>query len=283
MKNFQIKAKILSQKKIKGSYWYCELSAAEIAKNALPGQFINIKVNNDYEPLLRRPISIRGVSGAKIKIFYEVVGKATETLAQRKKGEPLDIIGPLGNGFDSGGKKTGNRRQILVAGGMGVAPLIFLAEKLAELKTQNSKLKTLVLVGARTKDQLLCVKEFKDFGCDVKIATDDGSAGFKGRVSDLLKHLLSTIRHHRLSTIYACGPKPMLREVADIADGYRIPAQLSLEEHMSCGIGACLGCAIKVKSQKVPACRQAGKVKSGFEYKRVCKEGPVFNAEEIIW
>ncbi len=266
MKIFQVKAKVLSQKKIKGSYWHCELNAPQIAKCSLPGQFINIRVNDDYEPLLRRPISIHGVSGTRIKIFYEVVGKATEILSQRKKGEPLDIIGPLGNGFDPGKQKTEDRRQVLVAGGMGVAPLIFLAEKLTEVKSQKSKVKTVVLIGARTKDELLCVNDFKKLGCDVKIATDDGSSGFKCRVSELLKHLLSTSRYP-LSTIYACGPKLMLKAVADISNERGIPAQLSLEEHMSCGIGACLGCAVKTK---------AG-------LKRVCKEGPVFIAEDLIW
>lgn len=100
MKNFQLKAKILSQTEIKDNYWYCELSAPQVAKNALSGQFINIRVSDNLDPLLRRPISIHRVSGAKIKIFYEVVGKATEILAQKKKGEYLDIIGPLGNGFE---------------------------------------------------------------------------------------------------------------------------------------------------------------------------------------
>ena len=261
MKTFQVKAKILRQKKIKGNYWHCELNAPQIAKNALPGQFINIRVNDDYEPLLRRPISIHGVSGTKIKIFYEVVGKATEILAQRRKGESVDIIGPLGNGFDFGKQKRANKKQILVAGGMGVAPLTFLAEKLREIQNPKSKTQNVVLIGARTKDQLLCVQDFKKSGCDVRISTDDGSSGFKGRVTDLLKEVLSA------DMIYACGPKPMLKAVADIANERGVWAQLSLEEHMSCGIGACLGCAVKTK---------AG-------LKRVCKEGPVFNAGDIIW
>jgi len=254
MKSFQLKVKILSQNKIKGSYWHCELNAAEVAKCVLPGQFINIRVADDFEPLLRRPISIHGVSGTKIKIFYEVVGKATEILAQKKKGELLDIIGPLGNGFDLGRQKTGNRKQILVAGGMGVAPLMFLAEKLKKSRTQ-------VLIGARTKNQLLCAQDFKKLGCDVKIATDDGSFGFHGRVTDLLREVLPA------DMIYACGPQPMLKAVADIANERGIPAQLSLEEHMSCGIGACLGCVVKTK---------AG-------LKRACYEGPVFCAKDLIW
>ena len=189
MKNFQLQAKILSQTKIKDNYWYCELSAPQVAKNALPGQFINIRVSDNFDPLLRRPISIYGVSGAKIKIFYEVVGKATEILAQKKKGEFLDIVGPLGNGFNYLAPGTHHLAPILVAGGMGVAPLVFLAEKLKSTKP-------LVLIGARIKKEILCAREFKALGCEVKIATDDGSRGFKGKVTDLLKHHLSPITYH---------------------------------------------------------------------------------------
>ena len=258
MKNFQLKAKILAQTNIKDNYWHCELNAPQVAKNALPGQFINIRVSDNFVPFLRRPISIHGTSGAKIKIFYEVVGKATETLAQKKKGELLDIIGPLGNGFNFGKPENKNQEPVLIAGGMGVAPLMFLAEEL--------KVKGLILIGARTSEDLLCVKDFKKLGWAVQVATDDGSSGFKGRVSDLLKNMLST---QRLGSypIYACGPKPMLKAVADISDEHALSAQLSLEEHMSCGIGACLGCVVKTKDG----------------LKRVCKEGPVFLAKDLIW
>jgi len=259
MKNFQLSARILSQKKIAGNYWHCELAAPLIAKNAWPGQFINIRVNDTYDPLLRRPLSIHGVNGARIKILYKVVGKATEILARKKKGELLDIIGPLGNGFACGKRKTENGKQILVAGGMGVAPLVFLAGRLRKTTLQ-------VLIGARTKEELLCVNDFRKAGCPVSIATDDGSAGFKGRVSDLLKQLLQESQS-RPQTIYACGPRPMLKAVADIANERGIPGQLSLEEHMSCGIGACLGCVVETKGG----------------LKRVCKEGPVFAAKELAW
>ena len=264
MKAFQLKAKILSQIRIKDNYWHCELDAPAVAKNALPGQFVNIRVSDNLDPLLRRPISIHVVSGTKIKIFYEVVGNATKILAQRKAGESLDIIGPLGNGFDC--QAAGAKYPVLVAGGMGVAPLIFLAEKLAEVKRKKSKVKTIVLIGSKTRTQLFCVNDFKKRGCQVKIATDDGSSGFKGRVSDLLKNLLST-QHPAPSTIYACGPKPMLKATAILSETHKIPAQLSLEEHMSCGIGACLGCVVETKDG----------------LKRVCKDGPVFNAQEIIF
>ncbi len=253
----QIKAKITYNKKIKGNYFHIALKAPGIALEAKPGQFVDIKVSDSCEPLLRRPFGIHKVKGTEIESLYEVVGPATQALSRRKAGEYLDIIGPLGNGFTPAVKK--GALNILVAGGMGVAPLVFLAERL-------KKNKNLVLIGAKTKEQVVCVKEFKDLECGTRVATDDGSAGFKGYVSGLLEKILSGT-HSPESAVYACGPSPMLKEVSRVAKKYNIPAQVSLEEHMACGVGACLGCATKTKS--------------GF--KRVCKEGPVFNSDEIIW
>ena len=284
---FLVKAKIIYNKRIKGNFFHCKFIASEIAKAAKPGQFVDIRISDGYEPLLRRPFGVHKVKGKIFEILYEVVGNGTQTLSQKKAGECLDILGPLGNGFSIIRKieKQENLKTILVAGGMGVAPLTLLAKEL-------KKHKPVVLIGAKTKSHITCEAEFKKLGCDVKIATDDGSRGFKGYVSDLLEHLLSTIPaaggfasggDYRLSTIYACGPRQMLKEICRIAKEHGLPAQISLEEHMSCGVGACLGCVVKVRSQKVPACRQAGKVKTEFEYKRVCKEGPVFDAQGIIW
>lgn len=266
---FQINARVLYNKRIKKNYYEIALSAPEIAKSAMPGQFVNIKVTEGIEPLLRRPFSIHQIyRQAGIKILYEAIGRGSEALARRKSGELLDIIGPLGNGFDYYGRRaTGDGRRILVAGGMGTAPLVFLAEKLA--KTKN-----LVLLGARTKDDILCEREFRELGYEVKIATDDGSRGFKGYVSDLLIKTLSTV-HYQLSTIYACGPSLMLKEISRIAKGCDIPAQVSLEAHMACGIGGCMGCVIKTTDD---ACLPAGR-----GYKRVCKDGPVFAASRVIW
>ena len=293
---FEASAKVIYNRKIKKGYFEIALSAPKIAGNALPGQFVNIRVSGGLEPLLRRPLSIHRVRGNKIFLLYEVFGKGTEMLSEKKAGEYLDIIGPLGAGFSL--HITHYTSHILVAGGMGTAPLIFLAEKLAEIKNQKSKIKTLVLIGARTKKDILCEDEFRKLGCEVKIATDNGSRGFKGYVSELLTQELSTIDYFGqaqgpppLTAVYACGPKLLLKEISRISFENDIPAQLSLESHMACGIGACMGCMIKVKSQKSPA--KAGsrrmlsngreKAKSDFEYKRVCKEGPVFAAREIIW
>ena len=255
----QIKAKIISNHRLAGNYGNLEFESGIIAKQASAGQFVNIRVADALEPLLRRPISIHGVKAPKVKIIYEIIGKGTQILSARKPGEFLDIIGPLGNGFDYSRPlaKSTQAKNILIAGGMGVAPLVFLAEKLKLSKP-------LVLIGARTKKQILCPQEFKSLGCTVKLATDDGSVGFKGRVTDLLRIVLEQTKPLGL---FSCGPQPMLKTVAEIAGENKINAQLSLEEHMACGIGACLGCEVLTKTG----------------YKSVCKDGPVFSSEELIW
>ena len=224
-----------------------------------------LKVSDLQGPLLRRPLSIHRVDKEKIEMLYERVGKGTEILSQRKAGEFLDVIGPLGNGFTLPPKNR-EFKAVLVAGGMGVAPLVFLAQRLATGKRKSAGDRIQVLIGARTKQQLLCEKEFKKLGCDVKIATDDGSAGFSGRVTGLLERALLTQDYQR-TIVYSCGPKPMLRELVRICRKKLIPAQVSLEEHMACGIGACLGCVVNTVGG----------------YKRVCKEGPVFEAEKLIY
>ncbi len=154
---------------------------------------------------------------------------------------------------------------MLVAGGMGVAPLIFLAEKLKRIPKSKSQT-TIVLIGGRTKNHILCANEFKKLGCKVLISTDDGSLGTKGRVTNLLENVLRKINDPNRAIIYACGPRPMLKGVATICEKFGNKGQLSLESHMACGIGACLGCIVQTQDG----------------YKRVCREGPVFNADELV-
>jgi len=254
----QEKVRIVAKQKIGRDYFKLSLCSPRISALAQAGQFVVIRASTGDVPLLRRPFGVHHVGKASFDILVEVVGTATKILSQKKQGEYLDVIGPLGNGFRFGTQGTRHKTQVLVAGGMGVAPLFFLAEKLKGIPK-------VVLIGARNKKQVLCEKEFKKLGCDVKIATDDGSKGFKGKVTELLREILVTGRKH--ATIYACGPKPMLKEISRIAKNNNLSGQISLEEHMSCGIGACLGCVVKTKTG----------------LKRVCKEGPVFAAKDIIW
>ncbi|MDP2766214.1 MAG: hypothetical protein Q8O41_02000, partial [Candidatus Methanoperedens sp.] len=168
MKAAQIKAKIISNQRLSGNYWHLEFESGRIAKYAVAGQFVNIRVTDGPAPLLRRPISIHRVKGAKIKLFYEVIGAGTRVLSKRNPGEFLDIIGPLGNGFDyRGSAKAKEGKNVLIAGGMGVAPLVFLAQRL--LRPSGARNDTIVLIGAKTKEQILCAQEFKTLGCGVKL------------------------------------------------------------------------------------------------------------------
>lgn len=266
-RTFQTKAKVIKNIEVIENYYKIVVLSPAIAKAAQPGQFLQVKVGDNYKPLLRRPFGIHRVNGPNVEMLFEVVGQGTEALAQRRPGEYMDIIGPLGKGFYAGDGGPGHS-AILVAGGMGIAPLAFLVERLRRNRQGKSCIrKSLVLIGARTKKQLLCESELKKLGCKVRVSTDDGSKGFKGKVTGLLAGVLRSTRHAPGSRIYACGPRPMLKEVARMAREYNLPAEVSLEEHMACGIGACLGCVVKTKDG----------------YKRVCKEGPVFDSREIVW
>lgn len=257
----QIKAKIIDNKEVAPAVFKLSVIAPQIARRSKPGQFLNIKVNDTYQPLLRKPLGINSIKPGKgqIDILYKVVGKGTQALSVRRKGENLDILGPLGKGFDYRSKFLKHKAKILIAGGIGVAPLLFLAE---QLKERN----VIVIIGANTKSQLLCEKEFKALGCDVKIATDDGSKGLKGTAAELLRHLV-TNADSKQSAIYACGPKSMLKAVSAIGQKYCSSCYGLLEEYMACGTGACFGCVVLTEA--------------GF--KRVCKDGPVFELGSIEW
>ena len=241
------------------------LEAPYIAKNAKPGQFIQVRCSNGLDPLLRRPFSIHRLKaqGSRLKgieILYEVLGKGTELLAGKKKGESLNVLGPLGNGFTMPSAFSLQPSAILVAGGIGVAPLIFLAEKLKEIRI-------MVLLGARTKNLILCEKDFKKATPEVYVSTDDGTYGSQGFVSKLFHKILKTTESKFETIVYVCGPHGMLKCIADICQERKFKCQVSLEEKMACGIGVCLGCAVKTKSGT----------------KLACKDGPIFNASELIW
>ena len=261
---------ILDNKEIASGYFLMKLSSSHTARNAFPGQFLHIKCSTNNNLLLRRPLSIHRIINKKyVEILYKVVGKGTNYLSKKEKGEKIDCLGPLGNGFQlpkDQRPKTKDRR-LLVAGGIGIAPLIFLTEKLIKSASCIPKSKIAVFMGAKTKDEILCVKELNKLGVELHIATEDGSMGYKGLVSELLKNQLSTINYKPSASIYACGPKGMLKEVALLSKKHKIPCQVSFEQFMGCGIGICNACVIKTKQG----------------YKRVCKDGPVFWAEEIDW
>lgn len=281
----RLKAKIIENKKITQSFYKMRIESVYLAKNSKPGQFIEAKCSDGNEPLLRRPLGVHRILKDEIEILYEVVGKGTELLSGKKTGGYLDIIGPLGNGFKIlSGVYSDKRPAVLVGGGVGIAPLLALAQKLVcKVHSRQSivhRKKVYILIGAKTREHILCKKEFKALGAEVIISTEDGSDGKKGLITESLQLLLLTI-DCGLSAIYACGPTGMLKIVAKIAEEKRIPCQVSLEERMACGVGVCLGCPVKIRTaySVQPAC-PAGRL---YEYKMVCKDGPVFNAEEIVW
>ena len=263
----QIRAGILFNQKVIEKCYKMSLYAPEIAKEAYPGQFIHIRCTKGYNPLMRRPFSIYKAKGERIEILYEVVGKGTHLLSSKRRGEKVDILGPLGRGFRINLPLV--KRAALVAGGIGVAPLYFLASKLMKIlekeERENSIPLPLVLIGAKNEKEILEEEEFKNLKVEVKIATDDGSKGFKGEVTDFFASLFLIPDCSSFVNVYACGPLPMLKKIAMLSLKYKFPCQLSLEQKMGCGIGACLGCVIKGKNG----------------YLRVCKDGPVFDAEEI--
>ncbi len=210
------------------------------------GQFINIKLDGKY---LRRPISVCDVNGDTVTILYKVVGAGTEQMSSMPLGIMLDVLTGLGNGYDT---SLSGDRPVLVGGGVGVPPLYMLARKLIKEGKKVS-----VILGFNTKDEIFYEKEFKALGADVYVTTVDGSYGVKGFVTDALRDIDYTY-------FYSCGPEPMLKALYKASS---TSGQMSFEERMGCGFGACMGCSCKTITG----------------YKRICKDGPVLLKEEILW
>lgn len=257
-------AKVLSNKMLIPEHYKMEIYSPKTSSSAKPGQFIHIKTGKTTSPLLRRPISIyindkkRGI----ISILYKTVGTGTSLLTEYKPNDTIDIIGPLGNGFPMGDEQN---HIAIVGGGVGIAPLVFLA-----LEARQLNKKVIFIQGAPCKRTLIDVQELKDAGCIIETATDDGSAGFRGFPTELLKKYLE--KEH-LDAVYSCGPTPMLKTIKKISLEYKIQTYISLEQKMGCGIGACLGCVCRVLVGGI----------QGATYKRVCKDGPVFPAEVVVF
>ena len=225
---------------------YKMILAGETSHITAPGQFINIQLDGFY---LRRPISICDYDDKTITIIYKVVGQGTEVMAKLATGEKLDVLCGLGNGFDA---LKCSEKAVLIGGGVGVPPMYNLCKKLiAEGKAVS------VILGFNTKDEIFYEKEFKELGAKVFVSTVDGSYGTKGFVTDVLKDI-------EYDYFYTCGPMPMFRAIEKIA---ATSGQYSFEERMGCGFGACMGCSCKTK----------------YGYKRICRDGPVLEREEIIW
>jgi len=252
------RAWVVHRENVGGEYYRLRLRPAQPFA-AQPGQFAMVKVSEGIDPLLRRPFSIHRVVGAdsgEFELLFRVVGSGTRLLARTHVGDRVDVLAPLGRGF-----RLEAARPLLVGGGVGVAPLLFLAEALLA-RGASPKL----LLGGRADRDVLCHDDFACLAVPYALATEDGSLGEPGLVTRLLERELGEAADGVV--VYACGPLPMLAAVAVLCQQSGVPCQVSLEAHMACGVGACLGCV-------VPGTRET--------YLRVCKEGPVFDAHEIDW
>ena len=228
----------------------------EVAAAACPGQFVHIRAKGFT---LRRPISICGIDKKKgtLRIVFEIRGEGTAEIAKLNKGELIDMLAPLGHGFST---DSSYKKVILIGGGIGTPPMLPLAELYGS--------KAVAISGFRNASAAILQEDFRSTGAETILCTDDGSAGIHGFVT---QHLAELAEKGGIDAVYACGPMPMLKNVAKICKEKGIFCEISLEERMACGIGSCLGCA----------CRT---VRSDEEYfAHVCKDGPVFNAEEVLW
>ena len=267
----QFASQILSNVEIARDYWRIRLTAPREFAAATPGQFVMVRIGGGLDPLLRRPLAVfdlgteetGGVAQVWFEMLYKVVGKGTAMLSTMRAGSAVDILGPLGTGFDMGGD---DEEKLLVGGGIGLAPLYLLATELVRRKSPVH-----LFAGGRTRDDLLCLADFERLGVKCHCATEDGSYGAKGFVTVALNRHLDALAGK--ATLYACGPDGMLHALARIAAERRLPCQVSLEGYMACGVGACLGCVATGKnhSPQTP------------DYRCVCTEGPVFEASELQW
>ena len=299
-------AEVLSNQQIRQCYYRLNLQfdakGSRLFKNVTPGQFLELDLSSISLPdaslipahlrdtaakqiLLRRPFSFSDVivtplsegPCVKVEIMYCVLGPATVRMMSLKSGDRVSVLGPLGNGFTV---PQGLKRAILMAGGMGSPPVLHLA---SHLKRHHPDCEIIAFVGAKSCESLpfsvrignfkgLVLEEFELLQVPSYIATDDGSAGFRGFVTDKVRHWLES---HPIdpttSAVFACGPEPMLAGTARLANDFNLPCQISMERMMACGIGLCQSCAVEVKS------------KSGTEYQLCCKNGPVFNAKDVVF
>lgn len=236
------------------------LQSDDIAAVAKPGQFVMIRTATGKDPLLRRPFSIHQASrNGRIQILFKVTGRGTDLLAHCREGETISVFGPLGHGFDI--KKE--NPACLVGGGMGIAPMLFLAKRICQLK--KSITSDLIIFGGREKMEVEpLVEDFKQLGIRILTATDDGSHGQKGFVTDLVKNAVLPPQ----TVVYTCGPEAMMKQVHLHCIAKDLECQVSVESVMACGMGACLGC-------NIPS--------NNGHYVHVCYEGPVFQAKELVW
>lgn len=260
MTQFQEKAIVTRFEDLAGKAFRITLYSPDIASRTRPGQFVMVRTGVAKDPLLRRPFSVhQTTSDGHLQLLLKVVGRGTAILAKSRVGESISLFGPLGNGFAINKEKP----SVLVAGGLGIAPMLLLAKVLSRDKSDTSH--DVIILGGRSGGEVEpLMRDFREFGIRVIACTDDGSYGKHGMVTDVMN---SMTLHHR-SVVYTCGPELMMEAVKDISSNHGLECQVSVESIMACGMGACLGCT---------------RHKSDGSYVHVCLDGPVFRAEDLQW
>jgi dihydroorotate dehydrogenase electron transfer subunit len=263
MKIFEKNTEVVFNRQVAPETYLMSLNAPEIADCSRPGQFVMVKVSKGFHPLLRRPFSICGKKDTdQIIILYRTVGSGTSLMAEIKDGDILSVLGPLGRGFDL---PSPGEKPVLIGGGMGIAPLVFLSQGL-----EGNGFEFMAGFGSST--DVITPRNLLGLDTRVSISTDDGTEGYAGFVTDMFQDYLDKNTHgnERLS-VFTCGPGPMMKRVAELTLDRNIKCQVSMEALMACGLGACQGCAVKASSQEWE------------RYYHVCKDGPVFSPDLIDW
>lgn len=259
---FTEKTEIVAHSDAGPGYRFLVLDAPRLAAALEPGQFVHVRVPRLEASALRRPFSVFDAGDGRVTLMYKIVGRGTEALSKSRVGDFVDVLGPLGHGFPAACSGV----PLLVGGGYGVAPLHFLARRLRDPRA-------VLFIGGRTKDDLLALDRFAELGVDVRTATNDGSAGAKGFVTEPLDDALADLRESgERFELFTCGPDGLLKAVAQRAVGTGMPGWISMDRHMVCGVGACFACIQQIRGA------------DGRPFNaRCCVNGPVFKAADIIW
>ncbi len=266
MRKIDEPARIRANREVAPGFWRMSLAAPRVAARFKPGQFFQLRIDPaGNTPLLRRPFAPSEVDDRGFAFVYAVVGDGTRAMTSLKKGGRVQVLGPLGNGYRLPRRGA---RALLVGGGCGTPSLRFLAEVLSRRKVE-----IFTVIGARTACTLLERKALSRLSSMTAIATDDGSRGLHGHSVDATRLLLDEISAKPRPVIFACGPGPMLKGLAALAGERGLKCYVSLEERMACGFGACMGCVVPIRADN----------QDGYVYRRVCHDGPIFAAGDVVW